>query len=543
MRSSKSPTNLAVLDTQKPAVRALAKITTLDIFNGATQELHPEGLFSTEIFGRIGDPKRDKTFARIELKVPVFDPNIYDILITLKGLYTEIMAGRKFAVFDEDERDFVPSDPTKGDTGFDFFFKHWKKIEFRRTNSDRRDVKIRNIYRYKDVAEIKNVIVLPAGLRDIEIAEGGRPEEHEVNALYRKVISASRVIEIGEGTDYRAVNTSRYMLQRAIHEIWQYFMKFTGGKDGFFMRKVASRNVENGTRNVISAMDATPAVLGRASNFNVNHTQVGIMQTAKGLLPVTKGNVRRHLIKHVFSDTPGDMNARLVRREDLMQETVQVPFKERDYWMTSDGLGRMITNYQDVSLRDRPIIIQDHYLGLVYEGLDQTFKLFHGIQFLPEGFDRSRVRPMTMTDLIYLTNYKDWEDKFVLPTRYPTTGLGSIYPSRPKVTSTIPAEVRTELNDDWEVDEWSGVCASYPIRGKGTYFDTMAVHPTRLKNLGGDHDGDMVSGNYIYSVEAIEELNGLMRKATTYLNPKGGMLSSVSYYTTDLIAHNLTRDV
>ena len=541
MSRSKTPTNLSIMDAQKPAVRALAKITTLDIFNGATQELHPEGLFSTEIFGRIGDPIRDKTYARIELKVPVFDPNIYDILIGLKGLYLEIMAGRKFAVFDEDERDFVASDPTKGDTGYDFFFRNWKKIEFRRTNSDRRDVKIRNIQRYREVAEIRNFIVLPAGLRDIEIAEGGRPDEHEVNSLYRKVISASRVLEIGDSQDWRAVNGSRFMLQRAIHEIWQYFMAFSGGKNGFFMRKVASRNVVNGTRNVISAMDAAPAILGRAGNQNVNDTQVGILQTAKGILPVTKGNIRRHLIKYVFSDVPGDTNANVIDPKTMKTVTINVPYKVRDYWMTSDGLGRVIDSYIDVAVRDRPIMIEGHYMGLIYEGPDKTFKIFHDMKDFPESFNMTDVRPLTLTDLIYLTNHRDWHEKFILPTRYPVTGLGSIYPSRPKVTSTVPSESRTELNDDWEIDENSELILSYPIRGKGTYYDTMSVHPSKLVGLGGDHDGDQTSGNYIYSLEAVGELNKLLSTATYYLNPKGGLLSSVSYYTTDLVAHNLTR--
>ena len=188
-------------------------------------------------------------------------------------------------------------------------------------------------------------------------------------------------------------------------------------------------------------------------------------------------------------------------------------------------------------------MVNDCYMGLIYEGGDMTFKIFHDMQELPEGFDKAKVRPLTLTDLIYLLNVKDWEERHVLPTRYPIAGLGSIYPSRVRVTSTVPAEVRKELNDDWQVDEDSLVVASYPIRGKGSYFDTMAVHPGHLEGLTADHDGDMTSGNYIYSEEGVNELNRLLSEPNIYLSPEGGLRYSVDFYTTSLVAHNLTKEV
>ncbi|MNY50370.1 hypothetical protein D3C86_1858680 [compost metagenome] len=69
----------------------------------------------------------------------------------------------------------------------------------------------------------------------------------------------------------------------------------------------------------------------------------------------------------------------------------------------------------------------------------------------------------------------------------------------------------------------------------------MSVHPSRLQGLTADHDGDMTSGNYVYSKEAVKEFDDLMDKAATYLNPEGGLKSSMDYYTNELVTHNMSR--
>lgn len=542
MKKAMVPLNLMVLDTNDPRVKALRPVTTMDVFEGATRQFHPEGLFSTQIFGRIGDPMRDKIFGRIDLKVPVFDPTCFELLTSLKSLYKEIIFGRKYALFDDDNEDFVISDAINGDTGYDFFMKHWQKINFLKNDSDRRNTKITALEKYKHCAEMKILVVLPAGLRDIEVAEGGRPEENEVNDLYRKAMSAARVIIDTTDTDRRSMNGARSSLQRAIQEIWTHFFTVISGKKGYIQARYAGRRIFYGTRNVITAMETTPARLGDPNNIKATDTQVGIFQTAKGQLPVTIGCMRRYLLRHVFSESPEVIAANLIDAKSLKQVKVEVPYGVKDYWVTRDGLTKVIDSYKDDALRFKPIMIKDHYLGLIYEGSDMTFRMFHDIDQLPEGWDRSRVRPINLTDLMYLTCYKEWVQRYILPTRYPATGMGSIYPATVRLTSTVPEEARKELNDEWQLDESSMHVGSYPIRGQGAFFDSMAMHPSRLEAADADHDGDMASGNYLISDESIAELGKLMRSATSYLDPRGGLRASPSVYTVDLVAHNLTGD-
>ena len=47
-----------ILDLEDATLRGFGEVTRLDIMDGATTDFHPEGLFSTEIFGRPGSPER-----------------------------------------------------------------------------------------------------------------------------------------------------------------------------------------------------------------------------------------------------------------------------------------------------------------------------------------------------------------------------------------------------------------------------------------------------------------------------------------------------
>lgn len=538
MKKAMLPANVTILDTRSQRVKNLRQVTTLDFYEGATRVLHPEGLFSTQIFGRVGSEERDTTFGQIKISVPVFDPTTFDILMSLKGLYPAIINEQKFAKFDDVEKDFVVSDPINGDTGYDFFFRHWHKIQFTRTNSDRRNIKIQMLEKYKDQATIESFVVLPAGLRDIETNESGRLEENEINELYRRVLAASRVLNIGTTSgDLRSLNAPRRSLQRAIQEVWQYLFDLVGGKRGYMAQRMASRRVFDGTRNVITAMDPIRAEIGVGDELNLNKTQVGIFQTAKGTRPLTIGILRRELMGHVFEDTPESTHAWLINPKDFSKVHVNVGHQLKDRWTTKDGLGRVLESFREDSLRQTALQIAGMYVGLVYE-TESEYKIFYDITELPEGFARANVRPMTLTDFIYLNCVEEWQKCFAFPTRYPVAGAGSIYPTKLSLVSTVPAKQCRRLNEHWEPSDF--VVPSYPVMN-AVYFDSMSVHSSRLEGLVADHDGDMCSLNYVFSDESKAELEDLLDQAETYLNPQGELKSSMDYYTVTLVTHNMSR--
>src|SRR5579872_1383888 len=110
------PFNIKILNLTPQRLVGLRPVKVLDIFDGATTNFHDDGLFSTLIFGKVGDPARSARFSFIDIKIPIFHPVIFSALIALKQLYGGIMAGTDYAVWSDELKDFERSDSINGKT-------------------------------------------------------------------------------------------------------------------------------------------------------------------------------------------------------------------------------------------------------------------------------------------------------------------------------------------------------------------------------------------------------------------------------------------
>ena len=167
MSIKRLPFNISLLKLTPGQIRLLKPIKSLDTVDApGSSDFHPEGLFSTEIFGRVGEDSRDETFAYIPLKTTILHPVVFQRLERLKRLYSGILSGKSYAVWDEKEKDFVQSTEVDGKTGYHFFMSKWKDIKFKKGDSEIRNQRIDLINKYREEAVIKDVLVMPAGLRD-----------------------------------------------------------------------------------------------------------------------------------------------------------------------------------------------------------------------------------------------------------------------------------------------------------------------------------------------------------------------------------------
>ena len=150
MSVDKLPFNIDLLSSVS-FTRSLPEIRSLDIYERQDHlNFHPEGLYSTEIFGRMGEPARDNQFAFIDMKVPVLHPVIFKTLTTMRALYKNILSGKTYAVFNEKTSDFEASNAQDGKTGYAFFMSHFKSLALKRNRSKKRDLKIDLIEKYQD---------------------------------------------------------------------------------------------------------------------------------------------------------------------------------------------------------------------------------------------------------------------------------------------------------------------------------------------------------------------------------------------------------
>lgn len=539
MERSKIPFNISILNLTPDRLQALRPVKVLDIFEGSTNNFHEDGLFSVLTFGKVGDIRRSHRFSFIDVRVPIFHPIIFRTLVSLKRLYGGILAGTEYALWNDEINDFVASNAMEGRTGFDYFMKHWEKIKFSNTGSSRREQKTILIAKWKNRATTDKVVVIPAGLRDVEVGDDGRPRMDEINNIYSNLLKVSNTIsEAAVKNNPEIINLSRWRLQNAFNELYDLLESMIEGKKKLYMAGWASRGIFNGTRNVITAMDTSTAYLGSPGSIKFNNTVIGLFQLMKALLPVAKYLVKNGFLSRVFSTV--DAPAKLVNKKTLKSEDVVLPPVYFDRWATDEGIEKVIDRFGEEGLRDKPLEIAGRYVGLIYKGPDGTFRLMQDIDELPEDRDKAHVHPLTFCELMYLSGYLNWNRYPIFVTRYPVTGVGSIYPSLVYVKTTIKSEVRRELSLDWGPMTDAHTAYAFPVAG--AYVNSLVPHSTKLERLTADFDGDTSSGNVTYTEESIEEVQRLLASRRLYVGSDGEFISKTSVATVNLVLHNLTGE-
>lgn len=515
------PTNISLLDPKTIIPGIFKPVTSTDAFEGMTQNLHEDGLYSVNIFGRVGTSERDSTEAFINTGLSIFNPTYFKALIQLKSLYLGILKGAEYAIWDPVEKDFIKSNILEGETGFSFFMRHFGEIVPKQTNSYKRKQRITLFDTQKDKAMTNKVIVIPAGIRDIQFQPNGTVTEAEINDLYRKLIFKTRAVNgvTKQDEDNALYDAVRWGMQEAFNNIDQYLFESMEGKGGFLQNKLGTRGVVGGTRNVITARIVSREKLFEYDGVTPNSTDIGLYQALMAFQYVCLHALSSNFLERVF--TNGSTTAKLVNPKTLEFEYVELSTDIIDKWTTVEGLLKLFNGFANVHLRHKQIRVAGHYLGLVYDD-GKEVRLMSDINELPEGRDKKHVSPLTYIELFYLCCQKTILDQMLQQTRYPITGIGSIYPSEINLLTIHGAKQRSILNDYWEVEE---KCNSYPHKTEHPdYFDAMSVDPSKEAGLGSDHDGDQLNANGIMGEDSKNEARALIKRREYYIGGSGNFL-------------------
>lgn len=480
-----TPFNLDILVLDPTALKSLRPVKVLDIFD-TNKNFHPDGLFSTEIFSKKGDEKRNRTYSYISLNTEIMHPLIAKTIFKLKGYYEEICAGTTFAIFDPKTKDFIKSDPDNGKTGYSFFMKHLSDIKFEERESAKRNDAIAMIYKYMDKLTLKNFIVMPAGLRDYMVDADGKPSEDEINGMYRKLLGLANIMS----TSSNAVNpeyldNTRYRMQMAVIELYEYIVNLLEGKSRLVQGKWASRKIYDTSRNVITSWVPDSTELHGPKSVSSNQTVVGLHQYLRSIMPLASNLIREIYLSQVF---PGpNVPAVLVNKKTLQKELVQIDAGFFEDWMTYDGFEATVGRFAEEDQRHDFLEINDHWLGLMYKGPDNTFRFLQDIRDLPEGRDPKHVTPITFAELLYCSTYRESDKIPCFVTRYPVTGYGSIFPGYMYLKSTVKSDVRRELDEVWQPVEGK-LANEFPIYGE-PFFNSMSPPSKNLARMGADKNG------------------------------------------------------
>ena len=474
------PFNITFLDPSRQRLGTLLPVQTQDIFDG-DGDFHPQGLYSSEIFGRPGDKVRMQRHSFIDMKAKIIHPKVLNELGRIKNLYRGIIAGTAYAVWNEKEKDFEKSDILDGETGYAFFMSHYNDLVLKRNQSAERDLRIDLIEKYRGKSEYRYMVVLPAGLRDIQMEEDGRPVEDEINAFYRKALRTANTITADGDNNSPTLDSARWTLQNTFNDIYNYLETFLTGKGGFLQSKWARRNLINGTRNIITAMDPSPKKLGGLGAHTVNDTMIGLHQYLKGTLELSIWGIKNGPAARLIAALPG--NIPVVHRQTLVTTYIEPSARTKEKWGTDEGIETLINGYEDFKVRHKYATVDDHYIALIWRD-KKTFRVLHDINEIEEE-KRKDVRPMTWSELYYISVYKNVHRTPGFPTRYPITGMGSIYPSNTYLRVTTVGEILTEVGADGLPIDDKSVAVQMPILGK-PFFDSMSVHVSKVGGLDAD---------------------------------------------------------
>lgn len=504
------PFNVEILKISDIAAAKFPQVTTLDTFDGASKNFHPQGLFSNEIFGAAGSRDRFTRFAYIDIKIPILHPLVYRTLGKLKRLYHEIITGKSYAIFDKELKDFVKSDPVDGETGYHFFMSHWQQIQFPENLSDLRKLNIDFINKFRKDAEQTRIVVAPAGFRDYVIFASGKEEEDQVNALYRKLIASSNAItkemfEMSPKTYDRVRNT----LQAAFNAIYEYLESIVKGKNKFLLGRVLTRQVIDGTRNVFTTQNLETKRLLSEDGPDSNSTGIGLFQFLKAYRPKCLHAIKNGFLSEVFRSIGAPV--KLVNPKTMHAEEVELSMESYNQWMAKEGLEKLFNLFGEEQRRHQPIVIEGYWLALKYND-GKVFKLFSDIDELPEGFDKKHVSPVTFAEFMYSQVYMIEKEVTLNVTRFPVTGFGSIYPSLPYLKVTLKSQRLRLLDQYWQ--DSGEVLREFPIPTEG-FVNTLMPAPDKLGGMNADwirinnqvpHASDCMNGTSLIAGTPLELL-------------------------------------
>lgn len=540
------PINITILDTPKfISDKKVQRVTSTMLYEPSTHLFHPEGLFSEVIFGKVGAPERSEQFGYIDLHTEILHPKIFKIVGQLGKMYLDIMAGRVYATFDAIEKNFVKStsEDDDADTGFTFFMTHFPEIEFSRTNSTLRDERIETIKKYQARLTLLQHLVEPAGLRDVKNDVSGKLTQDEINAMYTTLLMTTR--SIPKGSTSVLFDPVRYQIQAKALEIFDYLQNFIDGKYGFIQGAFVRRKLAYGTRNVISAASMTASSPTGPQMLKADEVMAGVYQNIKAFFPPSVYYFNELFIRPIFG-TSNALNIPLIDPQTHEIVYVEIDEDTRERWCTRDGLEKIVNKFENPEIRKHPITItgvdkKDYYLLMVYDQ-GEDIGLYRAQSDLkanwPYPIEPNRCRPMTWLEMFYIVAVMATKGRYAEVTRFPATTEANIYPAIPHVVSTVVSRV-VNIHDIFRMENDPVMFPQYPILSQPCY-DIMAVHPSRLSPLDGDHDGDKLSYDGVWGGDSNLAPKKYLESPYSVMNSNMDFLTGGSTYLSNLMLHNLT---
>lgn len=505
-----------------------------------------DGLLSNEIFGITKDD-RTQIFAYINLAGETFmHPLAYKIWYRLDSNIKLCAYEMETFSLDEETGKLV-KDP-EGETGIKFLKKIIKKIDFQKTNSMKREVKIDFIQRYRDKLFTENLIVIPAGYRDVNTDTDSRIGVGEINKLYDAIIRDTNALKESEDYGLSLNGSLRGRIQDNLVAIydWIVFGRFNGvdaqasglsRKLGLIRRAGMKKSFDWGSRLVICTQNLRVEDL---DDIEVDIDSMGLPLAAlcANFFPYLLYNIRQWF-DNQFTNMKYSQAVMMDKNKkdiiDIELEDWRLTFsderikKEIDRFM--HGASNRFIPIEVPLSKDSMKKIKGKTAYILFKGNKVTSK--DAIEKLQknevvniESFPLE-TRPMTWCDIIYIALKEITKDKMTLITRFPVDSYWNQFPAKIKVLSTIKTEPII-INGTFYKEYPQIRIEDINKDTSSKFIDVALPNNVRLDSIGGDFDGDTISSKPPFSIEASEELYDVVNSKKHYISLDGMNAMNVS---------------
>lgn len=519
--------NMEILDIDKFIKANDLREVTNPIFFVRDTIPTPDGLLSNEIFG-ITNEERTGIFAYISLNGTYLDPSCYKAWKALDPKVKNIVHG--IGTYSVNSAGEFVEDPN-GSNGIDFLKKSFPKLKFKKTDSQKRALKIDYIMKNKDRMFIKKYPIIPAAYRDVNT--GSRNVGvGQLNKMYAQILTLARSPKEQDYYGLSKTNAVAGRIQETILAIYDWIAgnnnsmikpdEYGTGlskKNGLIKKAGMSRTSDYCNRVVLSAYDQRP---DRVEDMMVDldHTALPLSSAMVDFYPYMLFIVKRFFenefssyIDYPCIDSKGNL--------------MKLPLKDPLIEFSDERITAEIKKYlHGNSDRFTPIEIPIDEDAIDFKLKEKFYMTFKGrgkkaedINSVGDVGEPEAIykRPLTWTDVFFMAAVEATSDKCILITRYPMDSRYNQFPTKVRVSSTLETEPMYVGNNYYKF---------YPkIRledintdTSSKFIDTLIMSNLHLGPIGGDYDGDQATAKGVYMQEANEELLEYMDSKANYVD-------------------------
>jgi len=232
--------------------KKIQPITSSKYYEGSGRNsLNKKGLFSEEIFGRMGSRDRKKTYGYINLKLDFIHPEVYRILTSINTDLTKLIIGKENYILDNNNN--LVQDDENGKSGVFYFIQIINNINWDNIKTEK-PKHIRFIKENKDKLLINKLVILPAGFRDIQITKTGKQfiQYGEINKTYSTLINQTEMLSDDlDLFDEELMGSLYKSIQRNLINVNTWIKSKIKGKHGMIRGGMLKKSVDYSARLVI----------------------------------------------------------------------------------------------------------------------------------------------------------------------------------------------------------------------------------------------------------------------------------------------------